>query len=412
MGSEPIEEVWRREAPHVLAALVRHYKDVHRCEDAAQDALEAALENWASNGIPGQPRGWLIRVASRRIVDTYRQEEARRMREHLTAVRERADCEEHWAVAATDTRCSMLETLLLCCHPALSAQTQVILALHAVAGLTTAQIADSFYLSETTVGQRISRAKATIRRSGGFPAPANARERLANALRVLYLMFTQGHTISRGENLVDRCVSLEAIRLTRELRGMLPRDPEVAGLLALMILTEARRPARSDQAGDLVPLRDQDRGIWDRTAIAVGVGILQATLPMGPVGPYQIQAAIAAVHDEALTWETTDWPQIMLLYLMLDRIAPSPTVTLNLAVAQSMALGPKAALNTLDALVNNEPSINENHRFHAARAHVFEQAGQRVEAEESFARAARLCHSEPERRYLKRQRDRLATDAA
>lgn len=407
MDAEVIGDVWRREAPHVLAALVRRYQDVDRCEDAAQDALEAALSQWPVDGLPLRPRGWLIRVASRRVIDGYRRDEARRMREHLTAMHDRLDGEGQWVAAGRVGSDTTLEMLLLCCHPALTPETQVILSLHTVVGLSATRIADLLFLTESTAGQRISRAKATIRRVGGFPAAQDARDRLANVLRALYLMFTQGHTVSRGDALTDLSMSAEAIRLTRTLRSTLPHDSEVCGLLALMLLTEARQAARCDADGELIPLREQDRDRWDRNAIVEGVRLLEWALPRGPVGPYQVQAAISAVHAEALTWETTDWPQILLLYRILDHIAPSATVSLNLAVAVAMTVDASTALADIDRLAR-EPQIAQGHRFHATRAHLLEQAGRLDQARQAFEVASELCLSSPERRYLQRQRDRVA----
>jgi RNA polymerase sigma factor (sigma-70 family) len=401
---ESVEEVWRREAPHVLHALFQRYQDFERCEDAAQEALEAALAQWPDREVPQYPRGWLIRVASRKVLDSYRRDEARAMREQLVATYERRDGTDREPCDREDVDCT-LEMLLLCCHPALSAESRVILSLRAVVGLTTAQIADVFFLTEATAGQRISRAKATIRRHGGLPAPADADERLDNVLHSLYLMFTQGHTLSRGETLLDLSLSSEAIRLVRELRGTLPHDAETAGLLALMLLTEARHRARVDHAGNLVPLPEQDRDLWDREAILEGIALVEWALPNGPVGPYQIQAAIAAVHDEAPTWATTDWPQILVLYRFLARIAPSPTVRLNLAVAEAMAIGPQAALAGLDAL--GDGHLVGGHRYLATRAHLVEMAGRPAEAAGLFHRAALQCRSAPERRYLETKVQRL-----
>ena len=395
MTSRTVDDVWRREAPHVLHALYRWCKDFERCEDAAQEALLSAVGQWASEGVPRYPRGWLIRVASRRIADSYRRDAARSSREHLIGVRERLDAPVYEPPASDGD--DTLQMLRLCCHPALTEESRVILSLRAVAGLTTAQIADVFFVPEATAGQRISRAKATIRKHGSLPEPGHADERLDTVMRTLYLMFTQGHTLSRGHDLVDISLSSEAIRLVREIRATRPGDTEAAGLLALMLLTDARRAARVDATGNLVPLADQDRDLWDREAIREGIELVERALPHGPVGPYQVQAAIAAVHDEAPTWETTDWPQIVVLYRILEHLAPSPTVRLNRTVAEAMTSGPQAALRRLDELGDG---VAQGYRNLATRAHLMEMAGRTREADELFRAAARQCRSTPERRYL------------
>lgn len=390
----------------MLGALISKFQDFDRCEDAAQEALEAALTQWPDQGVPTNPRGWLIRVAARKVIDRSRQSQSRAAREHLSGRRERLDVAGMAPAPCEDADCT-LEMLLLCCHPCLSPQTQVILSLRAVLGLTTEQIADVFLVSAATVGQRISRAKATIRKDGRIPAPTDLSERLSAVLSTLYLMFTQGHTLSRGEELLDSSLSSEAIRLTNELRRAVPSDPETAGLLALMLITEARSAARTDKAGDLVPLRQQDRLLWDQTAIREGILLLEWALPHGATGPYQLQAAISAVHGEALTWESTDWPQILVLYRMLEQVAPSPTVRLNRAVAEAMALGPAHALKGLDALGPREKQ-RYGHRLTAARAHMLEQLGHVREARDAYLDASAQCRSGPERRYLAHQGRRLS----
>lgn len=400
MCHDLIEKVWRTEATHVLAALARYCADRDRCEDAAQEALEAALIQWPRDGIPDAPRAWLIRVGSRRIVDGRRRDDARRMREHLTARQDRTEEAIHWD-AEPDVD-GVLEMLLLCCHPDLSSENRVILSLNAVAGLPANQIADLLYLGESTTSQRISRAKATIRRGGGFQAPARAQERLAAVLHTIYLMFTQGHTLSRGVTLSDPLLRTEAIRLARALRRELPHEMEVAGLLALMLLTESRHPARTDDQGNLVPLSRQDRLTWDRRAIHEGVELIQMALARGPVGPYQVQAAIAAVHAEASTWAGTDWSQIWLLYRLLARLAPSPTVQLNLAVAESMAVGSECALARLNRLAASEREAL-GHRFYAARGQILRAAACPEQAIRDLSTAAERCRSEPERRYLRQE---------
>ncbi len=401
-----LADVWRREAPHVLGALTRHHGDFDRCEDAVQEALVAAAAQWPVDGTPHDPRGWLIRVASRRLVDRHRADHARTRREGGVAARQPVDAlaappaDADPGHADVDT----LELLLLCCHPALTRPSRVALTLRAVGGLTTAQIAAAFLVPEPTMAQRISRAKSTLRAAGArFDAvdPAELPDRLASVLHVLYLVFNEGYAASAGDRLLDVALTREAIRVTRALRRV-SDDPEVAGLLALMLLTDARRPARTDAAGDLVPLEHQDRSRWDRAAIAEGVALLERALPDGRVGPFQLQAAVAAVHDEAPTWADTDWLQITVLYRMLERVAPSPVVTLNAAVAVGMAHGAPAGLAHLEPLLDR-PDLRRHHRLHAVRAHLLERAGRPEEAAAAFALAASLTASIPEQRYLNRR---------
>jgi len=347
----------------------------------------------------------LVRVASRRLIDHRRSDSSRQQRELAVATQQPADA---FVAPAADDGLPLegggdtLELLLLCCHPALTRQSQVALTLRAVGGLLTSQIAAAFLVPEATMAQRISRAKATLRASGArFPLPDSASlpERLAAVMHVLYLVFNEGYTRSSGTELLDVSLTDEAIGLTRQLQQTCPDDAEAAGLLALMLLTDARRPARTDVHGDLVPLEHQDRSRWDRHAIAEGVAILEKVLPEGAVGPFQLQAAIAAVHDEAPTWADTDWLQIAMLYRMLDQVAPSPTVTLNLAVAVGMAHGAEAGLAMLEPLLQR-PDLSRHHRVYAVRAHLLEMAGRHGQAAEAYARAARLAASIPEQRYL------------
>ncbi len=325
------EDVWRRETPHILAALVRRFGDFTAREDAVQEALFDASQQWPSAGVPDRPRGWLLRVASRRLIDAKRQDGARLERERWVFARERPD-ESSIAEAAVEDRDASLEVLVLCCHPSLSPDAQVTLTLRSVLDLSTEQIAALYFIPSTTAGQRISRAKTTIDGDGRhFPRPSTATERLPAMLHALYLMYTAGHSRPNGEDLFDRNVTFEAIRLARLLHAVPPDETETAGLLALMLLSEARRPGRRTQSAEQVTLRDQNRTLWNTTMISEGVSLLETALPTGPVGAYQLQAAISAVHSEAATWEETDWPQIVELYAMLARIAPSPTVTLNYA---------------------------------------------------------------------------------
>jgi RNA polymerase sigma factor (sigma-70 family) len=376
-------------APQVLAAVVRRYGDFEACEDAVQEALIAAARQWPETGVPEQPRNWLITVASRRRVELLRTETARRRRE------EAVGHEPAPAVRGDDE----LALLLLCCHPALSAPAQVTLTLRAVGGLTTAEIARALLLPEATVGQRISRAKQRIRDTGTrFDLPATA-ERLTAVRHVLYLIFNEGYTASSGDALNRVELTREAIRLTRQLHRRRPDDGEVAGLLALMLLTDARRPARTGPDGVLVPLAEQDRSRWDAPAIAEGTAIITHALAHAPIGPFQLQAAIAAVHDEAAQAGDTDWPQILALYGLLHALAPSPMVTLNRIVAAAMVDGPAAGLAALDQ-VAADPVLARHHRTAAVRAHLLELAGDRAGARQQYRRAARLTLSRPEQRYL------------
>jgi RNA polymerase sigma factor (sigma-70 family) len=385
-----IEDRLRELAPQVLGALVRRDGDFAACEDAVQEALLAAAVQWPAEGVPDNPKGWLITVASRRRTELWRSDAARRRREETAASLAPRDPEP--VPDEDDT----LTLLLLCCHPALTPPSQVALTLRAVGGLSTAEIARAFLVPEATVAQRISRAKQRIRdREFRMPPPEELDERLAAVLHVLYLIFNEGYTASSGRALHRAELTGEAIRLTRRLRARRRRDGEIAGLLALMLLTDARRPARTRADGALVPLAEQDRSRWDAAAIAEGVALITETLASGPVGPYQVQAAIAAVHDEAARAEDTDWRQILGLYELLDELAPGPMVTLNRIVAHAMVHGPRAGLERLAAA-----ELAGHHRVHAVRAHLLEMAGEREEARAQYLLAARLTLSLPERRYL------------
>ena len=367
--SESFEDVWREASPHVLAALVRRYGDFDGCEDAVQEALLAAARQWPDEGVPDNPRAWLIRVGSRRLIDARRADRARAQREVAVA--------DEVEPGATGEHDDSLTLLLLCCHPSLSRPSQVALTLRAVGGLGTDQIARAFLVPESTMAQRISRAKARLREVDApfaLPPPSELPARVAAVAHVLYLVFTEGHTSTGGSGLTDVSLAEEAIRLTRRLHDLLPGDPEVSGLLALMLLTDARRPARLDASGALVPLAEQDRSLWRRDLIDEGVALVEGALPHGPVGPYQLQAAIAAVHAEAGTAAATDWAQIEVLYGMLADLTPGPVVTLNHAVAVGETRGPEAALAMLAPLFD-EPALRRTHRLHAVHAHLLERAG-------------------------------------
>ncbi|MEV4757909.1 DUF6596 domain-containing protein [Micromonospora sp. NPDC049559] len=398
------EDLLRELAPQVLAVLVRRYGQFDQCEDATQEALLAAALRWRAEGIPENPRGWLITVAVRRLLDQIRSELSRRRREQqLAAATPQAELLGGPADADPGTdRDDSLALLFLCCHPALSAPSQIALTLRAVGGLSTAQIAAAFLVPEATMAQRISRAKQSIRAAGmSFEAPTGPKraERVGVVLHVLYLIFNEGYTASGGPDLTAPALSDEAIRLTRWLRRLLPDDPEVAGLLALMLLTDARRAARTRPDGSLVPLAEQDRSRWDRERIAEGVELVGGALRQGRVGPYQLQAAIAAVHDEAEDVTATDWPQILGLYDLLERIAPNPMVTLNRAVAVAMVRGPAAGLELL-ATLESDNRMARHHRLLATRAHLLELADRRAEAAADYRAAARRATSLPERRHL------------
>ncbi len=406
-----IEDLLRELAPQVLGALVRRHGRFDRCEDAVQEALLAASVQWPDEGVPESPRGWLITVATRRLTDILRSEGASRRREETAAAMEPPDV-AHAPAPADEPPPGTDDTLILlflCCHPELPAASQIALTLRAVGGLTTAEIARAFLVPEATMAQRISRAKARIRETGvsfRMPSPDERPERLRAVLHVLYLIFNEGYTATSGPALERADLTAEAIRITRSVHRLLPDDGEVAGLLALMLLTDARRAARTTPDGGLVPLAEQDRTRWDAERIAAGVALVTETLAAAPAGPYSVQAAIAAVHAEAAHAEDTDWPQIVVLYRLLERLAPNPMVTLNHAVAVGMARGPQAALEMLEPLRADE-RMARHHRLAAVRAHLLEMAGDAGAAREGYLDAARMTTSLPEQRYLEARAARL-----
>jgi RNA polymerase sigma factor (sigma-70 family) len=409
-----VEGLLRELAPGVLGTLVRRWGQFDACEDAVQEALLAAAVQWPAEGVPDHPRGWLVTVASRRLTDEIRAESARRRREIAVAARsveETAPAADEQPAGTDDT----LTLLFLCCHPALTPPSQLALTLRAVGGLTTAEIARAFLVPEATMAQRISRAKARIKAAGAaftMPADGERAERMRVVLQVLYLIFNEGYTATAGPDLARADLTAEAIRLTRAVRALVPADTEVAGLLALMLLTEARRPARADGDGNLVPLAEQDRSRWHQPSIVEGLELVTAALSAGaPVGPYQLQAAIAAVHAEAKGDADTDWAQIVLLYELLARVAPGPMVTLNQAVAVAMARGPAAGLALLAGLDGDERMAG-HHRLDAVRAHLLEMAGDVPAARESYRLAARRTTSLPERRYLEARAAALRSGGA
>ncbi|MFF2392282.1 RNA polymerase sigma factor [Nocardia sp. NPDC058114] len=411
MSDPVVEDVWRHESPHVLAALLRRHGDFADCEDAAQEAAEAAAVQWCRDGVPANPRGWLITVASRRLIDRLRADRARAGREEAVAVAQPGGAYiAPSADQATAGDCDdMLQMFVLCCHPSLSRSSQVALTLHAVGGLGTREIAAAYLVPHRTMTQRLTRARSILRSAGAvfeLPSEQDLPSRVTSVLDVCHLLFTEGHTRSAGGALVDWSLTGEAIRLTRQLHCAIPDHDEVAGALALMLLTHSRAETRTEN-GNLIPLAEQNRSRWDRDLIAEGVAILERVLPRGHVGRFQLQAAIAAVHAESPTWESTDWRQISILYDMLDRVGPSPVVTLNRAIAISMAFGPKQGLDLIAPLLDN-PSMRRHHRTHAVRAHLLEMIGDRTGAVESYRRAAQLATSVPEQRYLNDRMRRLA----
>ena len=398
------EHLLRDLAPQVLGAVIRRFRDFSAAEDAVQEALLAAATQWPQEGVPGNPRGWLIQVASRRMADYLRSEIARRERETVAAMELPA------AVASIESEeDDTLILLFMCCHAALTPSSAIALTLRAVGGLTTAEIANAFLVPEATMAQRISRAKQNIKASGvpfGLPTDRERAGRLRSVLHVLYLIFNEGYTSSVGAQLQRRELASEAIRLTRAVHGLLPDDCEVAGLLALMLLTDARRVARSGPDGELIPLTKQDRALWDQQQIGEGIALLTETLPKGAIGAYQLQAAIAAVHDEAARAEETDWPQILALYELLKRMSDNPMVMLNHAVAAAMVHGPSKGLELLDAL-DADGRLTGHHRLDAVRAHLLELAGDRQAASAHYRIAAGRTTSLPERNYLMTQAARL-----
>jgi RNA polymerase sigma factor (sigma-70 family) len=404
-----LEQLWRELAPQVLGAVVRRFGDFAAAEDAVQEALMAAAAQWRRDGFPDNPRGWLIQVACRRMTDQLRADLARRRRESLVAA-ELDPVVPAQSLEQEPDEDDTLVLLFMCCHPALSPASAIALTLRAIGGLTTAEIANAFLVPEATMAQRISRAKQSIKQSGvpfRMPTAQERDERLGTVLHVLYLIFNEGYTSSIGPHLQRSELSTEAIRLTRTARARLPNDGEVAGLLALMLLTDARRGARTGPGGELIPLTEQDRTRWDRQAIDEGVALITETLSKGLVGAYQLQAAIAAVHDEAAQAEDTDWPQILALYGLLKRMSDNPMVALNHAIATAMVHGPAAGLTLLDVL-DNDARIASHHRLDAVRAHLLERAGDRQAAIAHYRKAADRTTSIPERNYLLTQAARLS----
>jgi len=418
--AETLEGLLRRLAPQVLGAVVRRYGNFDAAEDAVQEALVAAVSQWQRDGLPDNPRGWLITVAARRLTDLLRSEHARRQREGMLAT---WTLPESWVAPAADRgviaegtgaadQDDTLILLFLCCHPALSPASQIALTLRAVGGLTTAEIARAFLVPEPTMTRRITRAKQSIKNSRipfRMPPAAERADRLGAVLHVLYLIFNEGYVSTSGPSLHRAELSAEAIRLTRVVHRLMPDDVEVTGLLALMVLTDARSPARTAPDGALIPMAEQDRTRWNSGDIAEGVALISHALPRGTPGPYQLQAAIAAIHDEAPSAEATDWPQIVALYELLMRLSDNPVVALNHAVAVAMVRGPAAALALVDELAT-DARITGDHRLDAVRAHLLELAGDQHGAKESYRLAAGRTTSIPVQRYLYARAARLSGD--
>ncbi len=403
MFDPPSEDLLRRLAPQVLGAVVRRFGHFDTAEDAVQEAMLAAARQWPAEGMPDNPLGWLIRVASRRLTDLLRSEQARQRREDTVARWRPAD-----GPVAADSDDTLI-LLFMCCHPALQPASQIALTLRAVGGLTTAEIARAFLVPEATMARRISRAKQSIRGSGipfGMPPATERAQRLTAVLHVLYLVFNEGYSTTAGPYLHRADLCAEAIRLTRMVHRLLPDAGEVAGLLALMLLTDARRPARTAPDGALIPMAEQDRTLWNAGYIAEGVRLITEALPRGTTGPYQVQAAIAAIHDEAPDADSTDWPQILALYEILLDTDDNPVVSLNHAVAVAMVHGPAAGLALLDDL-ERDARVAEDHRLHAVRAHLLEMAGDSGAARASFEAAAARTMSQPQQRYLHARAARL-----
>src|SRR5215471_7733993 len=406
-----IERILRELAPQVLGSVARRFRDFSSAEDAVQEAMIAGFTQWPQEGIPDNPRGWLIQVACRRMTDHVRSEIARRERETVVAA-EAENLPPALEIQSEIDPDDTLTLLFMCCHPALTQSSAIALTLRAVGGLTTAEIANAFMVPEATMAQRISRAKQTIKASGvpfRLPSPHERGERLPTVLHVLYLIFSEGYASSIGSHLQRLDLAREAIRLMRNTQTLLPGNPEVAGLLALMLLTDARRAARTGPDEELIPLDKQDRTLWDRAEISEGIELLTAALAKGSVGLYQLQAAIAAVHDEAERVEDTDWPQILALYGLLRRVSPSPMITLNQAIAAAMVHGPARGLELLETL-DSDPHIVGHYRLDAVRGHLFEKLGDHETAIKHYRIAAARTTSMPERNYLLAQAARLVGD--
>ena len=414
--SEQLGHLLRELAPQVLGALTRRHGDFAESEDALQDAMIAAVTQWPKQGTPDNPRGWLYQVALRKLTDHVRSEIARRKREDAVAseVTSGIQLAPELELGIDAERDDTLRLLFMCCHPSLSSASAIALTLRAVGGLTTAEIANAFLVPEATMAQRISRAKQTIKNSGirfEMPGDRERGERLGSVLHVLYLVFNEGYTSTFGAELQRVDLANEAIRLCRSVRTLLPDHTEVASLLALMLLTDARRRARTGQNGELIPLDEQDRALWNREQIVEGAALVANAFARGAVGYYQLQAAVAALHDEAPSTEATDWAQIARLYELLEDMTGNPMIKLNRAVAVGMVAGPAQALVLLDE-VGRDERMAGHYRLDAVRAHMLEKSGEHAGAIRCYRRAAERTNSIPERNYLLLKAARLSESPA
>ena len=394
--------IYRREVGRCTATLVRVLGDIDRAEDAVADAFAVAAERWPTTGIPPNPGGWITTTARNRAIDRHRRESTRDTREREALIMHDPTADTAADLGPIDAvPDDQLRLIFLCCHPALGADAQVALTLRLLGGLSTSEIARAFLVPEPTMGQRLSRAKRKIRDTRlayRIPAPDELPDRLGPVLATIYLVFTEGHTATAGDGLLRPALTSEAIRIGRTLVGLLPGEPEAAGLLALMLLTEARTPARVSGDGELVRLADQDRTRWDRTLIDEGHELVRSCLARNRPGPYQLQAAIAAVHTDASTAHATDWAQIVALYDHLLQLRPNDVVALNRAVAVMELSGPQAALDAIDGI-----DLATYHLYHATRGEALRRAGRTAEAAAALQRAASLTTNAIERRHLEHQ---------